>query len=51
MAFKATVSTPPSQQEEGTVVGWHTPSELVERSIYPDWYKFLFGLMPEVSLK
>ena len=49
-SFKAEVANEPSQQEEGTEIGWHTPKQLVEESIYPDWYKFLFKFMPEVRL-
>lgn len=49
-SFKAEIANAPSKQEKGTEIGWHTPKQLVEESIYPDWYKFLFGLMPEVMI-
>lgn len=35
----------PSKQEEGTEIGWHTPTQLVHDSIYPDWYRYLFGIL------
>jgi 8-oxo-dGTP pyrophosphatase MutT (NUDIX family) len=50
MAYRASINTKPTQQEEGTEIGWHTPKELIDNSIYPEWYKFLFRLMPEVKL-
>lgn len=48
MAFTADGCNAPSKQEEGTEIGWHTPKQLIESSIYPDWYRFLFKLMPGV---
>jgi 8-oxo-dGTP pyrophosphatase MutT (NUDIX family) len=50
MSFKAEVVNRPSTQERGTSVGWHTPKQLVEDSIYPDWYRYLFRFMPEVCV-
>jgi len=50
MSYNAIIDSEPTQQEEGTEIGWHTPKQLVESSIYPDWYKYLFGLMPGVTV-
>lgn len=33
----------PKQQEEGTEIGWHTPIVLMNESIYPEWYRYLFA--------
>ena len=50
MAFAAQVGDQtPRQVEEGTEIGWHTPKELANESIYPDWYKFLFGTMQQID--
>lgn len=44
MAFWADIGDQiPTQQEEGTEIGWHTPIELMNNSIYPDWYRYLFA--------
>lgn len=44
MSFWATIGGQiPTQQEEGTEIGWHTPQELMANSIYPDWYRFIFA--------
>ena len=40
----------PRQVEEGTTPGWHTAQELIRESIYPDWYKFIFKLLPGVKV-
>ena len=41
----------PSQQEEGTEIGWCTPARLMEDSIYTDFYKYLFRYVdPNVDL-
>lgn len=32
----------PRQVEEGTEIGWHTASELVQSGLYPDYYRALF---------
>ncbi|MGE3483658.1 MAG: NUDIX domain-containing protein [Nitrospira sp.] len=33
----------PRQMEEGTEIGWHTPTELMRDSIYPEWYRYIFS--------
>lgn len=43
MAFLADIGDQvPTQQEDGTEIGWHTPAQLKSESIYPDWYRYLF---------
>lgn len=42
--FEADVgSQVPQQMEEGTEIGWHTPEELLNNSMYPDFYQKLFS--------
>ena len=44
MAFWANIGDQiPTQQEEGTEIGWHTPQQLMSDSIYPEWYRYLFA--------
>lgn len=46
MAYFADIGTQtPKKMEEGTEIGWHTPTQLVHDSIYPDWYRYLFAQM------
>lgn len=35
----------PKCNEYGTVPSWHTIKELLEKSMYPDFYKKIFGYM------
>jgi len=45
LAFLAEVgSQRPSQQEEGTEIGWHTPSDLRNDGLYPDFYDKIFPI-------
>ena len=41
----------PRQIEEGTTPGWHSASELIRESNYPDWYDFIFKLMPGLGVR
>lgn len=33
----------PRQMEEGTKIGWHDPRALMNTSLYPEWYRYLFA--------
>ena len=45
LAFLADVGAQrPSRQEEGTEIGWHTPSDLRNDGLYPDFYDKIFPI-------
>jgi len=40
----------PYQTEEGTQVFWTTKENMIQNSLFPEWYKWWFGLLDELGI-